>query len=130
MKILSPRPTLPSLLLGSTALLAGCAEQAVQPETTASYSNARQLVIAPMKMAEDCFPSQPGYQYRYQFSASKKLDFNVHYHVGSKMLNLVEERTQQKTGEFEITLDRPYCLMWHNHGSDSVELDYQISQIR
>ena len=65
----------------------------------------------------------PTEQLEYAFTANAGLRFNIHYHVGDKVIYpLPEQLIAKKKGLFKPVSRREYCLMWVNPTAAPVEL--------
>jgi hypothetical protein len=74
----------------------------------------------------------PDQQLHYAFSATRKLDFNIHYHVDHEVFYPVsEEQVTAAEATFTAPSDQEYCLMWTNPGVADVllSLDYEKPQL-
>jgi hypothetical protein len=72
-----------------------------------------QLDIAAGKVGEVCMPLQAGDTLAWEFKASAATDFNLHHHVGKKVLTPVQRKavTQQR-GQHKVDRRNEWCLMW------------------
>src|SRR5712692_6088934 len=79
--------------------------------------------IAAKGMEEVCVKLAPPEKLRYAFTATGKLNFSVHYHVGDEVQFPVPEHlTASEKNSFAPAAAQTYCLMWENTGSETVEL--------
>jgi len=79
--------------------------------------------IPPGKIHETCILLTPAELLDYEFSANAGLRFNIHYHVGDKIIYpLPEQLIAQKKGLFRPAVRQEYCLMWTNTSAAPVEL--------
>src|SRR5262249_34679235 len=78
---------------------------------------------------EMCFELEPGKAMRYAFDAAAPLDFNIHWHRGSKVLFPVKSpAVARRGGVFASSDKQDYCLMWTNHGRSPVALRARIDR--
>jgi len=82
-----------------------------------------QVSIAPGDMHEVCMVLTPRETLRYAFTATSKLNFNIHYHSDNETHFPVREyTTSQAKGSFTPAVQQNYCLMWTNPGGGPVKL--------
>jgi hypothetical protein len=94
--------TAPALLLAT--LLAGAAQAAERPLA---------MDIAAGKVDEVCLPLKAGQTIHWRFTASAPVDFNLHHHVGQKVLMPVDVKaTKRHEGKFVADAANDWCLMW------------------
>lgn len=98
---------------GAAALWA-CGAFAAHPES---------ISMSPGQVHEACKLMAAGEQWRYDFSADDKLEFNVHYHVGDAVIYPVGPlAANMKAGVVNAELDQTYCLMWRNTAGEPIQL--------
>jgi hypothetical protein len=72
-----------------------------------------QLDIAPGKVGEVCMALGAGDSLAWEFDASAPLDFNLHHHVGKKVLMPVERKAvAADRAEHRADRRNDWCLMW------------------
>ena len=65
------------------------------------------------KAEEICMPLKHGQGFDFRFQSDAPVDFNVHYHVGKKVVMPIDaRRVSRQTGRFVAKAAREYCLMW------------------
>jgi len=81
--------------------------------------------LAPGAQSEHCLALAPGQVLDYRFTASRPLQFNVHYHVGREIVFPVPE-SELDAHAGKVTVDRPRncCLMWVNRSQAPVHIDF------
>jgi len=84
-------------------------------------------MIKPGKMVEKCMTLSSAQKLEYQFTTSKPVDFNIHYHRGETVYYPVKRN--KTNAEADIYTPGPgrseYCMMWENKTSASdIELNY------
>jgi hypothetical protein len=72
-----------------------------------------QLDIAAGKVGEVCMPLRAGDTLAWEWKASAATDFNLHHHVGKKVLTPVQRKavTQQRA-QHKVDRRNEWCLMW------------------
>jgi hypothetical protein len=96
-----------------------------------SHRDRLEQVIASDDSYELCPVLAQNQQLRYAFSATRKLDFNIHYHADHEVFYPVsEEQTMAATATFAAQSEQEYCLMWTNQGDTDVllSLEYRKPQ--
>jgi hypothetical protein len=72
-----------------------------------------QLDIAAGKVGEVCMALRAGDSLAWVFDASAPLDFNLHHHVGKKVLMPVERKAvASDRAEHRADRRNDWCLMW------------------
>lgn len=84
-------------------------------------------LIKPGKMVEKCMTLSSAQKLEYQFTTSKPVDFNIHYHKGESVYYPVKRN--KTAAEADVYTPGPgrseYCMMWENKSSASdIELNY------
>ena len=114
------------------ASLGGCG-------TLASGENRRQekpdVVIRAGKVYEECLEVNPPQVLEYSFSASKPLEFNIHYHGDKAVYPVRGQAVSRWQGTFDPTCIREYssekppffCLMWTNPHDEEVGLNFDFT---
>jgi hypothetical protein len=106
-----------------------CASLAWSHGAEDSHRNRLQRTIAPDDSYELCLPLAPGQQLHYAFSASHKLDFNVHFHADHEVFYPVsEEQINTSEATFTAQSAQEYCLMWTNPGDAEVQLSLEYEK--
>ncbi len=82
---------------------------------TASGRFERSVNVAPGKFAEVCDKLPAGAQVRWDFEASGRMDFNVHYHVGKEVVFPSKlAAVSNAKGSLDAKIEQDYCWMWSN----------------
>ena len=83
-------------------------------------------------MHEKCIALAPPQKLQYTFSASKAVDFNLHYHNGDLVYYPIKEKKlTSDEGQFTVPGRNNYCMMWENKSpSSEVELEYNFKVVR
>jgi hypothetical protein len=81
--------------------------------------------IAPGRFEEPCIPLEAGDRLDYEFRASAPLDFNLHYHETEVFFPVDVRDVATREGSYVAPAAQTYCLMWTNHQSHPVDLDYR-----
>lgn len=112
------------------SLLAGAAhaQKAEKAEKAAAKASdpPKPTIIAGGKMHEKCMTLSSAQKLEYQFTTSKPVDFNIHYHRGETVYYPVKRnKTTAEADRFTPGTGRSdYCLMWENKSSADIELNY------
>ena len=93
------------------------------------------VVIRAGKGYEECLPLTAPQVIDYSFSASKPLEFNIHYHGENVVYPVQSQAVTIWRGIFDPTCIRNYssekppffCLMWTNPHEEEVELNFDYS---
>lgn len=93
------------------------------------------VVLRAGKVYEECLEVNPPQVVEYSFSASKPLEFNIHYHGEKAVYPVRGEEVSTWQGIFDPTCIRGYsaekppffCLMWTNPHEEEVGLNYQFT---
>lgn len=98
----------------------------------AQTEESKPTIIKPGKFAEKCMAVTAAQKLEYQFTASKPVNFNIHFHVGDAVYYPVKrEKTTAEADRFQPTKAKEdYCLMWENKTSEDVELKYSAKVIK
>lgn len=90
------------------------------------------IVIKPGKFAEKCMAVTSKQKLEYQFTTSKPVNFNIHFHVGDAVYYPVKrDKTTGEADRFQPTKAKEdYCLMWENKTSEDVSLTYSAKVIK
>ena len=92
------------------------------------------MVIRAGKVYEECLPLVPPQVLEYSFTASKGLEFNIHYHGDEAVYPVQGSGVLEWQGVFDPTACKSYsseqppffCLMWTNPHEEEVELYFDI----
>jgi hypothetical protein len=83
-----------------------------------------QLDIAAGKVGEVCTPLQAGDTLAWEFKASAATDFNLHQHVGKKVLMPVNRKAVvQERARHRVDRRNQWCLMWTAPAGQAVTVD-------
>jgi hypothetical protein len=65
------------------------------------------------KIDEICLPIKAGDTIHWRFTADGPVDFNLHHHVGKKVVMPVKQKAiTSHEGKLDIKADAEWCLMW------------------
>jgi hypothetical protein len=114
-------------LLGATSAAAELVEVQLQP----GQSMQRQFSAEPGQFVEVCAKLAQGQALDWQFDASGRTDFNIHYHLGKKV-KYPERRSAVRAaaGRLQVRLDQDHCWMWVNPGAAAVTIKTRIAAQR
>jgi hypothetical protein len=74
--------------------------------------------------------AKAGQRIGYLFRAAVPLAFNIRFHDGNAVIELVSAAsTQGESGEFSADRDQTYCLMWEAGAGGSL-LEYRVERLR
>ena len=79
--------------------------------------------VAPGQFVELCGKLPAGLKVRWKFASDTRLDFNVHYHVGEKVMfaaQLGGVATARNT--LNTRIEQDYCWMWSNKSTQPASL--------
>jgi hypothetical protein len=83
-----------------------------------------QLEIAAGKVGEVCMPLQAGDTLAWEWKASAATDFNLHHHVGKKVLMPVQRKAvRQQRAQHKIDRRNEWCLMWTAPAAQAVTVE-------
>jgi hypothetical protein len=94
------------------------------------------VVLRAGKVYEECVPLTAPQVMDYSFSATKPLEFNIHYHSDKVVYPVMGEAVQTWSGVFDPTSihsfsssEQPpfFCLMWTNPHDEEVGLNYEFT---
>ena len=86
-------------------------------------------VIEAGDVYELCLVLEVGQLLDYDFTATRALAFNMHYHADRQVLFPVpEHRTSTKNAVFVAESEQEYCLMWTNEGEGQVTLSLEYGK--
>ena len=90
---------------------------------------AHQAKIAAGKFVEVCGKLPAGIKLKWEFETSAPTDFNVHYHVGEKVVYPFKMRAVASAREtLETKLEQDYCWMWTNKGTGAASLSVRLAR--
>lgn len=121
------------LFLSLVLALATCAARA---EVITIQWDARQRFeatssVLPGKFVEVCGTLTPGETVHWSFESAARLDFNIHYHAGKKVVYPVEPHLAAREEGLLAPPDRQdYCWMWTNRGADAGKLVVTLRRTR
>jgi hypothetical protein len=92
------------------------------------YSMKETLAVG--KSLELCGPLTQRAQIQWRFESTGKIDFNIHYHVGSAVTYPAKLK-QAKTGEgqLQVEQEQTYCWMWTNRSRKSAVVSATLEQL-
>jgi len=98
----------------------------------ASQKIKKNVVLNPADSQEECVTLKNGQVLVYQFSSSKPVDFNIHYHTEHEIQYPVDQKEiTQYSGTFDpqkknFNLEREeyFCMMWKNRDMSMLRLSY------
>jgi hypothetical protein len=96
---------------------------------SASAADVFALDIAPGDFNEHCLRIEAGKSVRYRFSASGRVDFNIHHHRGNDVLYPVKRAgISRAQADFRAAGSDDYCLMWTNKGREQVRVAGEVAR--
>ena len=85
--------------------------------------------IAPKKFLEICGALDKGEAVAWQFTGSAATDFNIHYHVGKKVIYPQKRKgVASGSGKLAVPIDQDYCWMWTNNAEQPVNLSVKLKK--
>ena len=85
--------------------------------------------VAPGEFAEACGPLLRDAVVQWRFSASRPLDFNIHYHEGKAVNYPVKQATSAgSNGTLRVTVDVPCCWMWRNTTTQPASVTVELTR--
>lgn len=85
--------------------------------------------VAPGKFAEACGPLLREAAVQWRFSASRPLDFNIHYHEGKAVTYPVKRAASAgASGTLRVAVDKPYCWMWKNTTTQPASVTVELTR--
>jgi hypothetical protein len=125
-----PRMRFPGLF--TAMLLAGLPHaqaEIVDIRWAADGAFAHEAKIAPGKFVELCGKLPAGAKVRWHFEAGAPMDFNVHYHLGEKVVYPFKMNAVAAAQDvLETKLAQDYCWMWTYKGSSAATLSVRLSR--
>ena len=92
-------------------------------------SFAKDASIAPQKFLEVCGGLKKGEAVAWQFKGSAATDFNIHYHVGKKVIYPQKRKgAASDSGKMAVPMDRDYCWMWTNKGIEPINVSVTLKK--
>ncbi len=83
-----------------------------------------QLDIAASKVGEVCMPLLAGDTLAWEWKASAATDFNLHQHVGKKVLMPVQRKAMsQQRAQHKVDRRNEWCLMWTAPAAQAVTVE-------
>ena len=99
---------------------------ATEPVPAAGHDSAAQseeLVLSPGRVHEICLQLTPANEWRYTFTATGKLNFNLHYHEdGVTLFPFADQPLASVESSYQPPVPQTYCLMWTNKTLEDVDL--------
>jgi hypothetical protein len=127
-------PEKPGILIRTITGLFGClccVSLALSLGAEDSHRDRLELTIEADDNHELCMVLAADQQLRYEFTSTRKLDFNIHYHVDHEVFYPVsEEQVTTADATFMAPSEQEYCLMWTNPGDMDalLSLEYEKPQ--
>ncbi len=99
--------------------------------TSPAAKEFEKISLAPGQAHEVCLLLETTNELHYAFTASDKLSFNLHYHVGAEVKFAVPEQPISAMKEVlpPPTEARTYCLMWTNKAAQTVDLSLEYQKL-
>lgn len=100
---------------------------------TAMESTAAQfeMTIAPEKFDEHCLRLEAGEAIAWRFTATGRVNFNIHRHQGDEVLYPVRrDRVERASGVFRARDGDDYCLMWTGRAGGPVVVRGSVERRR
>jgi hypothetical protein len=84
-----------------------------------------QIILFPRSFHEECFKMQPGQRVVYLYKSETPVDFNIHYHIGEKILYPVQIKGKPEGKRiFQAASEQEFCWMWTNQSNNKLKLAY------
>ncbi|MBL8516169.1 MAG: hypothetical protein JNM76_04275 [Betaproteobacteria bacterium] len=95
-------------------------------------AEAKPTVIKAGKMFEKCLAVTSAQKLEYQFTTTKPVNFNIHFHVGDSVYYPVKRnKTTGEADRFQPTKAKEdYCLMWENKTSEDIDLTWSAKVVK
>lgn len=108
------------------------AQKPAEAKADSKSTEPKPTVIKPGKIHEKCMAVTSAQKLEYQFTASKPVNFNIHFHVGDAVYYPVKrDKTTSAADRFQPTKAKEdYCLMWENKTSEDVEVTYSAKIVK
>jgi hypothetical protein len=79
--------------------------------------------VAPGEFVELCGKLPAGLQVRWEFASDTRLHFNVHYHLGEKVIYASRLGAVAKgRNTLDTRIEQDYCWMWSNKSTQPARL--------
>ena len=90
----------------------------------------KRLAVAPGELAELCAALQRGARVSWNFRADSAMDFNIHYHIESRV-EYPEKREAVSTasGRLAVDVDQGYCWTWTNRSNAPISVDVTLQEL-
>ena len=122
----------PVIVILSIAALLGylcCVPPAWSHGAEDGHQNRIERTVVPDDSYELCLALAQDQPLHYKFNASRKLDFNIHYHADDEVFYPVtEHQIKDVTATFAAPSEQEYCLMWTNQGETDVLLSLEYNK--
>lgn len=117
-----------ALLLTLVLPLAAHAEIIDIKWTDKSFSH--DAAIAPKKFLEICGALKKSERVSWAFDGSLPSDFNVHHHVGKKVIYAEDRKAISRAeGQLIVAQDETYCWMWTNKSDSALTVKVNLKQL-
>lgn len=121
--------------LRNAALVLACAAagaaraELIEIDWDADGAFQRSASVAPGAVTEVCGRLARGVSVRWSFAAGQPVDFNIHHHVGKRVVFAARrDAIDRAQGRLAVTLDQTYCWMWTNRSAAAVALELQLQR--
>lgn len=116
--------------LGAIALWGGAARaDVITIEWGADGRFAKELTVAPGKFAEVCGKLPAKAVVHWSFETDLRLDFNIHYHEGKKVVFPAKiDGSQQANGELNAPVAQDFCWMWSNKAGGEAKMKFDLQR--
>lgn len=105
------------------------AAELVPLEWSADNSFARELPVPAGKFVEACGKLPASAKVEWRFEAGGPLDFNVHFHEGSKVhFPVRQNQVARSSGTLDAKVAQDYCWMWTNTGTAEASLRFHLAR--
>jgi len=89
----------------------------------------KELAVPAGKFVEACGKLPAKTKVRWNFEAGGALDFNIHFHVGKKVLFPAKKDHVTKAGDtLDTKVEQDYCWMWTNKSSHETTLMFDMAR--
>lgn len=90
---------------------------------------AKEVTVAPGKFAEVCGKLPAKATVPWSFEADVRLDFNVHFHEGKKVVFPAKlDGSTQANGVLNAAVAQDFCWMWSNKGAGEAKLKFDLKR--
>lgn len=85
--------------------------------------------VAPIKFLEVCGKLKKDERIGWRFTGSGPSDFNIHYHVGEKVV-YAEARKDIANADsaLAVPVDQDYCWMWTNKSAQAIDVEVTLTR--